>query len=234
MNDPTHFPETRWSLVLHAHDSGDRGDNAFDSLCESYLYLIYAHIRRRGFEPDSAAALTEGFLEELRRGLQFGKHELPARFRNFLFASLERFLAAPPSVMPGKSSREWSNQERRYQAEGPASNDVELAFDRDFAIELTRRALHRLGLEAASAGREEMYELLVPFLYCEPEDEQMDALVESTGINTASLQAALRRLRQRLRELVLDEMVQTVDSASQLKHERASLAGVLCDQEKPS
>ena len=89
------FETTRWSLVVAAgSDDTAAARAALAALCETYWYPLYAYVRRRGTSPDDARDLTQGFLMSLleRRDFEHLRQER-GRFRAFLLASLQHFLA---------------------------------------------------------------------------------------------------------------------------------------------
>lgn len=59
-------PATQWSLVLAAADSENpESRKALASLCETYWFPVYAYVRRRGHDTESAKDLTQGFFATL-------------------------------------------------------------------------------------------------------------------------------------------------------------------------
>src|SRR4051812_39800149 len=91
----TSFPTTLWTVVLHAgQDEAGQGRAALARLCEGYWYPLYSFVRHRGYSPDDAQDLTQGFFAHLleKRALGHAAPEL-GRFRTFLLASLKNFLA---------------------------------------------------------------------------------------------------------------------------------------------
>ncbi len=61
------FATTHWSVVLSARDRAQStsGFEALSRLCETYWFPLYAYVRRRGHDADSAADLTQAFFGEL-------------------------------------------------------------------------------------------------------------------------------------------------------------------------
>jgi hypothetical protein len=56
------FHTTLWSMVLLSGQSTAPGSqDALGELCRLYWYPLYAFIRRRGYSPDDARDLTQGF-----------------------------------------------------------------------------------------------------------------------------------------------------------------------------
>ncbi len=67
------FVETRWTRVLNAGDPELGGAGvALDGLCRDYWYPLYSFIRRRGYEPEDAKDLTQGFFAERIEHYWFG------------------------------------------------------------------------------------------------------------------------------------------------------------------
>ena len=70
MRDPQkvdgRFSTTEWSLVLAAGDSrAPDSREALESLCQTYWYPVYAHVRHLGKPADRAQDLTQGFFTHL-------------------------------------------------------------------------------------------------------------------------------------------------------------------------
>ena len=112
------FETTRWSLVVAAGgDDSSAARAALATLCETYWYPLYAYVRRRGASADDARDLTQGFLTSLleRRDFEHLRQER-GRFRAFLLASLQHFLANDAA-------------RRRTQKRGGGMTLLPLAFD---------------------------------------------------------------------------------------------------------
>src|ERR1700719_34193 len=90
------FDKTRWSVVLAAVQSRAPGaPQALAELCARYWRPLYAFARRRGHSPEDAPDLVRGVFEHLiaSRGL-LTVDRSKGRFRSFLLASLQNFMAA--------------------------------------------------------------------------------------------------------------------------------------------
>src|SRR5436190_11551159 len=88
------FATTHWSVVLAAGDTAAPGSQAaLASLCQTYWYPLYAHVRRRGHGAEDARDLTQGFFAELltRNAVELADPQR-GRFRTFLLAALDHFL----------------------------------------------------------------------------------------------------------------------------------------------
>src|SRR5256886_15861790 len=104
-----YFATTHWSVVLTARRSDTtRANIALEKLCYTYWYPLYAYVRRRGYSPEDAQDLTQGFFAQLleRQSIQ-GVEREKGKFRSFLLASLHYYRSEERRV--GKECRSrWS------------------------------------------------------------------------------------------------------------------------------
>src|SRR2546421_11191769 len=89
------FDKTRWSVVLAAVQSQAPGaPQALAQLCARYWRPLYGFARRRGHAPEDAQDLVQGFFEHLIGSRALASvDESKGRFRSFLLASLQNFMA---------------------------------------------------------------------------------------------------------------------------------------------
>ncbi|MCC6489211.1 MAG: hypothetical protein IT364_17050 [Candidatus Hydrogenedentes bacterium] len=104
--------------MLLAKDGGSGGSReALDALCRVYWSPLYAHIRRRGYAPEDAQDLTQEFFSRL---LEYDFLERVdrerGRFRTFLLASLDHFLA-----------NEWKREHRQRRGGGTVTVSLDFA-----------------------------------------------------------------------------------------------------------
>lgn len=230
------FAATRWSLVAAAGaQDADASRRALIELCLRYWFPVYAYVRGCGHAPDVARDLTRGYFEHLL-GERWSMADVRARgrFREYLLDGLNRFLggdwrqalqAAP--VAEFEQPLPWDDLEARYRNEAAARLTPEQAYQRGYALEVLASALARLQLEAAQAGRRAMFEALSPWLGEEPPPGQIELLARELGMRPLATVVALKRLRQRFRELAEAELGETVSSAADLQTEREALARAL-------
>src|SRR6185295_5844769 len=88
------FVTTRWSLVLAAQGDSAQSRKALETLCEACWFPVYALIRGRGVDVESAHDLTQEFFAKLlsQDGIAKARRER-GRFRSFLAQSVKNFLA---------------------------------------------------------------------------------------------------------------------------------------------
>ncbi len=226
------FATTRWSLVAAA---GGEARAPLTELCVRYWYPVYAYARRCGHAPDIAQAITQAFFHRLvAERLRTVGTDRPPRFREWLLAELAQFVAhdwkGQPVATPNPellAPLPAELLEQRHRAEGATGANADAGFRRSFALEVLGRALNRLRREATQAGRETMFEALEPYLTVEPGPGQYEALSGTLGTRPLALVVALKRLRQRFRELADEELAETVTSSDELEAERTALHAAL-------
>src|ERR1043165_250777 len=95
VNGQAVFVMPRWSLVLAAGQIASvESERALEQLCRVYWYPLYAFVRRRGYSPEDAEDLTQGFFEYLLEHNSVSTvSPAKGRFRSFLLASLNNFVS---------------------------------------------------------------------------------------------------------------------------------------------
>lgn len=233
------FAATRWSLVAAAGaQDPDTARRALIELCLRYWYPVYGYVRGCGHAAAVAQDITRGFFEDvMQQRLSLEGAQASGRFREFLLAALNRFLnrdwhqareQAP--VAEFEQPLPWDELEARYRNEAATGLTPEQTYQRSYALEVLGSALARLRAEAAQAGRQAMFVAMEPYLSADPAPGQFEELARALGIRPLAAVVALKRLRQRFRELAESELVQTVTSAADLDVEREALARALGQQ----
>jgi DNA-directed RNA polymerase specialized sigma24 family protein len=227
------FGTTRWSLVIGAGGGSPMARRALDELCRVYRPPVLAYIRRHERAAAEAEDLTQAFFEQL---LRLRTHEAAdptrGRFRVFLLVAVKRFLskqsafdhaakrgghvpAVPLDAIEGRS-------------EEPAdAGTPEAAFERAWAAVVVQQAAGRLQQEADAAGKLGLFEALRPFLLESPDADDYAVIAERLQMRRNTLAVAIHRMRQRLRELVCEELADTLAEADQLEPEMDTLQQAL-------
>lgn len=226
------FTLTRWSMVRGLQDThADRARSALTELAVRYWFPVYAYVRRCGHPQDTAQDITQVFLQQVATDLHDGHSTPHGRFREWLLVRLKVFLAGDRRALTVTAGLPepppLAELEARSRREIGPDDSAEQAYRRSFALEILSRGLKRLRAEARQTGHADMCEALEPFLACEPPPGQYDELGRKLSIRPLTLVLALKRLRQRFRELVRDELVDTVASAEELAAERQALLAAL-------
>jgi len=226
ISGPAEFPQTHWSLVLSARGPAEHSRQALDALIRIYWPPLFAFLRRDGHDPETARDLLQGYLARLleRQDLaSVGPDK--GRFRSYLLAGLRNYLVSEArrekALKRGAGALVSMETEEagRILAMTPAAGlTPELAFDRQWARTVLLRAVERLRAEHETATRREVFALLQPALVGADGDGYA-ALASRLNWTAGAVAVAIHRLRRRLRELVRDEVRQTVGSAADLETE---------------
>ena len=210
--------------------------DALGELAQRYWYPAYAYIRRAGKDPAEAQHLTG---QVLRRLVADAPRASQTHYRQFLLTELGAYIrgeAAQDSITAPSRTRAdpavLGSLEARYQRDHVDNSTPEQVFQRSFALVVLQRAIKRLRGEAAQTGHTEMYRALEPFLAHEPTAAQTELLVARLKLRQMTVILALKRLRQRLRELAADELADTVSTADHLTSEQDALLAVLGELSK--
>lgn len=236
---PDVFVTTRWTVVLAAgRKSSPDSDHALAELCQTYWYPLYAYVRRHGHSKEEAEDLVQAFFERfLARNYLGGLTSERGRFRAFLLASLKHFLAnewdkANRLKRGGHLehlSLDWQDADDRYHLEPPDLASPDRLFDREWALALLARVVDRLAGECARGGKAALFARAKTFLTFGSAAIPSATAAGELGLDEGALRVAVHRLRKRYRELLRDEIAQTLTDpaavAEELKSLRAALAG---------
>jgi RNA polymerase sigma factor (sigma-70 family) len=231
------FTTTHWSVVLAARHSGSaEADRALERLCRTYWYPLYAFVRRRGHQAHDAQDLTQEFFAQL-----LSKEHLKTldrskgKFRSFLLASLENFLA-----------NQWRNAhaqkrggnvvflflddgspEEQYLQTCAGHTSPEKVFEQQWALALLEQVLTRLGAEFVAAGKGAFFEDLKIFLTGEKRASSYTELALKLNTTEDALKMAVSRMRQRYRRLICAEIAETVSGPEAVEEEMRALFAAL-------
>jgi RNA polymerase sigma-70 factor (ECF subfamily) len=234
---PREFATTHWSLVVAASaaDPGQtRTVRALEELCRAYWYPIYAFVRHRGHSAEDAQDVTQAFFTRIleTRGLAAADPNR-GRFRSYLLGAVKHFLAnewhrAQAQKRGGRVTfLEWDalDPESRYALEPRRNPDCDADFDREWAQDLTSRALLQLRSELESRGKGPLFAALKGSLTGEETSEAPVAV--ELGMSEGAVKQAVHRLRKRYRELVRSEIAATVADLSEIDVEMRHLVDAL-------
>ena len=240
MNDPSgprHFATTHWSLVGAAkadEASHTRAREALEELCRAYWYPLYAFVRSRGYAAADAQDLTQAFFARIIETGGFAAADRArGRFRSYLLGAMKHFLAnewhRAQTQKRGGQVRfiefDALDPEARYAAAVP-SDEPELLFDREWALQTVAGALQELRDEMAKAGKSEQFDALKGSLTGQDESPR-DQIAERLGMSAGAVKVAVHRLRQRYRKLLRAAIAETVSNEADLDDEMRYLVAVL-------
>ena len=233
----TWFTTTHWSVVLNAQDTASPlASAALEKLCRAYWYPLYVYLRRQGEDEESAKDLTQGFFARLLEKHYLAQvHPGKGKFRSFLLAALKHFLADERDKARARKrgggqtfvSLDDSTGEERYRLEPVESMDAEKLFERRWALTLLEQARARLREEYLESGKSSLYERLRVFESGDKTGPPYAELATALGLTEGGVKSAVSRLRQRYRELVREEVANTVDRPEDVDGEIRHLINVI-------
>jgi RNA polymerase sigma factor (sigma-70 family) len=225
------FVTTRWSLVVAARGQSPSAREALAELCRLYWYPLYAYIRRRGHAHDEAQDLTQEFFALLLQRDDLTKLD-PARsrFRAFLLAACRHFLAnqhdREQALKRGSACRlqslDFADADRRYAVEPGHGQTPERLFERRWALTLLDHVFGRLRQHYESANQLPLFERLKGSLTGAAGGSYSEAAA-ALGMTEGAIKVAAHRLRQRYRDLLRDEIAQTVEDPAAVDDEIRAL-----------
>ncbi len=223
------FVTTQWSVVLRAAQPADStAQAALESLSRRYWFPLYAFARRRVSTIHEAQDLTqEFFLRLLETNLLAAASPERGRFRNFLLASLKNFLAnewdrATAQKRGGGRKRlslDWETAESRLSLEPTHSDTPEREFERQWALTLLDVVIQRLQDEFARAGKSQQFELFKETLTGNRGGFDYSSVSAKLQLSEDAARQTAHRLRKRYRELLREEVAQTVETPADVEDE---------------
>lgn len=231
------FATTRWSVVCAAGREDSAARLALASLCETYWYPLYAFLRRRGCSREEAEDVTQAFFARLlERGWVRSADRDRGRFRTFLLTALSRYLGKERdkqrAIKRGggrmRLSIDFDAGESRYRLEPAVEQTPDRLFERRWAMTVLDRVLVRLEEEHADDPvRTAKFAALKPLMTAAPDAAPYATIAVELGMTEAAVKVAVHRLRKRYKELLHDEVAQTVSDPTAIDQELADLRAAL-------
>ncbi|NUQ62226.1 MAG: sigma-70 family RNA polymerase sigma factor [Pirellulales bacterium] len=223
------FDATRWTLVLSAAGGTHTPSSAaaMAELCAIYWYPLYAFIRRRGHDAHEAEDLVQEFFARLLvKDFLAGVSPEKGRFRSFLLAAFKHFLANEYD-RAGAQKRGGARTvialdalgaDSRWRLEPADTLTPEKLFERRWALAVLEQVLARLQAEMTAAGKGPLYEALKEFLGGEGRDTYAEVGTK-LGMSSGAVKVAVHRLRRRWRQVLREEIAQTVADPAEIDAE---------------
>ena len=227
------FATTHWTVVLAAGQrSTAQSDLALEELCKTYWFPLYAYVRRRGHTKEDAEDLTQAFFARfLAKNYLDGLSAERGWFRAFLLASLKHFLANEWDKSQRQKrgggvsplSLDWQTADTQFQVAATKEPSPDKAFDREWAISLLAKVIERLQKECAAEGKAKLFEQLKIFLTAGKGELSHAETAQKLGMDETAVRVTVHRLRKRYRQLLRDEIAQTLADSADVDEEMRAL-----------
>jgi RNA polymerase sigma-70 factor (ECF subfamily) len=224
-------------MVLAAgHGAEPAARHALEELCQAYWPPLFSFIRRQGYTPHDAQDLTQGFFAWLLASHHLGVAD-PERgkFRSFLLIRLKHFLSDERKRAHAQKrgggqpilSLEAGVAEGEERETAASDLTPEQVFDRRWAFMVLERSVARLRQEYAAADRIKLFELLRYSSMGESDGPAYADAAAALGLTESAVKSAAHRLRQRHRQLLREEIAQTVAAPADIDEELRYLISVI-------
>lgn len=223
----TEFRTTLWTSVLAAgKESSPDCKAALASLCQTYWPPVYAYVRKRVSSPEKAEDLTQSFFARfLEKNYITRAQRDRGRFRCFLLTSVENFLHdehdRSTALKRGGGQPVLSLDLALIDEEQEPATPMTpaLAFEKRWARTLLNRVMQRLREEHRAGSRAELFEHLQSQLWGETGTIPYEGLSKKLGTSNVHLRVAAHRMRQRYRQILREEIAQTVSKPEEIDDE---------------
>lgn len=209
---------------------------ALESLCRQYWLPLYAYVRRRVASVEEAQDLTqEFFVRLLEKQVLAEASPDRGRFRSFLLTAMKNFLAnewdrARAAKRGGDRQRlslDWDQGESRLSLEPQHELTAERLFERQWALTLLDAVIGRLQQEFIDDEKSRQFELLKETLTGDRQAVDYPAVAAELKMSEDAVRQASHRLRKRYREILREEVSQTVTDPAEIEDELRGLFDAL-------
>ena len=197
------FATTHWSIVLEAgRGRHAEADVALAELCQKYWFPLYAYVRRRVHDTAEAQDLTQEFFARLlEKELLAQATPDRGRFRSFLLTAMQNFLTnewrKAQATKRGGGQRilslDFSAGDSRLNFEPGYDWTAERIFERNWSITLLEHVLTRLRDEYTTAGKEQLFAALRPYISNNRDEGSFAAVAEKLEMTMRRLRGCLTR-----------------------------------------
>jgi RNA polymerase sigma-70 factor (ECF subfamily) len=232
---PGLFPNTRWTMVRRAQADSQ---TALGSLFESYRepLLIWLRIKAYKYAPLEPEDLVQGFCAHLlSRQFMANVQQEKGKFRTFLLTALQRYAKDEHEKWrAGKrgggqtpaSLQETDDQGQPLHDPAGSGTAPDLDFDRAWAQTILANALRQLETECARSGHAALCTALEPVMFADETASPYREIGKRLGMSEGAVKTAASRIRARLKGIVREEILQTVDNEEDLRDELHYLASL--------
>ena len=235
------FAATRWTLVARSRGETPEARAALSELCGAYYNAVLAFLCKEGRREEEARDLAQDFFARILGGSGFaGADQARGRFRSYLLGALKHFLSearqkaqrqkrgggiVPDSLDAGIENADGESGE--MQIPDITSVPPDASFDREWALEVMKRALGSLEQEMTEKRKKDQFEILKPWLAGDGGTISQAEAGQRLAMTESAVKVTVHRLRKRFGELVRSEIAQTLRDPAQAEEELAHLIAAL-------
>ena len=229
------FATTHWTVVLTAGQRHTlQSDGALEELCRTYWFPLYAYVRRRGHTKEDAEDLVQTFFARfLEKNYLAGLNAERGRFRAFLLTSLKHFLInewkKSQRLKRGGGEKllslDWKTADTKFQVAATNEPSPDRAFDREWALALLAKVIERLQQKCAADGKAQLFAQLKLFLTTGQGESAQAEVAKFLDMEEGAVRVAIHRLRKQYRQLLRDEIANTLSDVTMVNEEMRALFG---------
>jgi RNA polymerase sigma factor (sigma-70 family) len=225
----SHFDTTHWSVILEGRRGPDQARAALAEICSAYRRPVFAYLRGRGYAPTDADDLTQEFFARFVEHRWDQKADPQrGRFRSYLLSALHHFLS---NQLASQRAYKRGGDLQRVALDdvAPAVADgesPEQAFNRNWMLTVLDHAMRRLEHEASALGKDAVFRRLADYLVEAPDAADYRQVAVELGMRANTVAVYVHRLRQRLRQLVREELARTVGDPADVEVELHALRDI--------
>jgi len=240
LDAPRWFTTTHWTVVINAKSpDAPQAAVALGRLCEIYWSPIHGYISRKCRNPADAEDLTQQFFQRFLEKEQYRLAQRErGRFRSFLLSTAKNFLINEwerrSAQKRGGGHEHISLDEKfadddRLKVEPADERTAERIYEQTWALTILEKVRHRLESEYATDGKAERFAQLEKFLPGEESDLTYAQAAKRLGVAEGTIKSDMHRLKRRYRELLREEIANTVATAAEVDDELRHLMAVLSE-----
>ena len=232
-----HFATTNWSMVLAAGNRKNKESQiALEQLCLTYWPPLYSYVRRRITDTNEAQDLTQAFFERLlEKDYVADADPQRGHFRAFLITAFKNFLskewAKAKTLKRGGGHcnipLDFAVAETQCALDANSGLTAEQSYDKQWAMILLDRVMERLQTEFFTKGKSEHFTELKGYIVGADSETTYAHVAKRLNMTEAAAKKAGSRLRQRYREILRQEISQTVSEPEDIDEEMRNLFIVL-------
>jgi RNA polymerase sigma-70 factor (ECF subfamily) len=217
------FPTTHWTTLLQPiNERTEEAQSALNRLFEIYRQPIIHFVRTMARNPQHAEDIAQDFITRiLARGDLVNADRGKGRFRSYLATSIRHYVISHYQAEDATKRRELNNASPLDEMlmEPGHANDAEKEFTRRWWRATIDEGVRRLRLEWESVGKTALFDALEPLLWDRKDGPSINQIASLHNLTPNAVSLRKMRLQDRLREVLLAVISETVGSPAEVQEE---------------